>query len=238
MAADLSLLTDLARAAAAGLWSGAAPDPEACRGATDVIEAGDPDVRAFARALPEGSDWEVAAAAFERVRDGVRYDFAPDLQRRSDWRASATIARGHGFCQQKAVLLASVLRAAGIPAALAFENLFDAKIRPPFSELLGGQVLPWHGLVLAHVGGGWRRADACLDSRLCESRGYRVATFAPPAGGPLPLADAAGKPHFRTVAELMAEPDLPDAAVAGVMGLTVIHQAEWKIQARRRQASM
>jgi len=38
---------------------------------------------------------------------------------RDEWKASATLERGHGFCQQKAVALAALLRARGIPTEVA-----------------------------------------------------------------------------------------------------------------------
>lgn len=104
--------------------------------------------------------------------------------------------------------------------------------------MLGGQVLPWHGLVLVHLDGTWVRADVALDGDLCRSRRYRVPTFVRGVGAPIPLEDALGRPHFRTLVELGAGADLPQAAYEGVMGLAPLHLPAWKDEVARRRASM
>ena len=56
---------------------------------------------------------------FDHVRDEVAYEMAPRFDEgRDEWKASATLERGYGFCQQKAVALAALLRARGIPAGI------------------------------------------------------------------------------------------------------------------------
>jgi transglutaminase-like putative cysteine protease len=180
----------------------------------------------------------VIGALFRLVRDRIAYEMAPDLDRRDDWRATATIERGIGFCQQKAVVLASVLRARGVPAALAFDDLWDAKIRPPLSDLLGGQVIEFHGFVLAFVGGRWLRLDPSLDAALCERKGYRLTEFEPGVGACLPTTDLAGEDHFRLVRELGAYADLTDEMVARMLTFPALQDPAWKQHVRRRGASM
>lgn len=219
-------------------WTAALPDPVDCLGPTEILDLDSPAVQAIAASVPDGPPAQIAAAAFEAVRDGVRYNFAPDLETRDDWRASATLARGNGFCQQKAVVLAAVLRARGIPAALGYQDLFDDKVRPPYSDMLGGKVLRWHGMVLAHVDGRWLVADASLDRGLCEKRGYRLAEWVDGEGAPLPETDHEGHLHFQVRRDIEAAVDLPAAAVAGVMDQHVIHGEAWKTLVRSRGASM
>ena len=61
---------------------------------------------------------------FEYVRDEVAYEMAPRFDEgRDEWKASATLERGYGFCQQKAVALAALLRARGIPAGIVVQDL-------------------------------------------------------------------------------------------------------------------
>lgn len=219
-------------------WTAALPQPGDCLAATDVLDFESPLVRDLAESVPEGTPVEVAGAIFEKVRDSIRYNFAPDLETRADWRASATVERGHGFCQQKAIVLAAVLRARGIPAALGFQDLYDEKVKPPYSDLLGGNVLPWHGMVLAHLDGRWLVLDASLDRALCERRDYRLAEFDAGEGAPLPETDREGHVHFRVERDIEAAADLPDEAVDGVMGIHVIHGEGWKSLVRSRNASM
>lgn len=220
------------------VWTGPAPDPAACLGATDVIETDAPAVRDLAASVPDGPEDEVVDGLFRLVRDGIAYEMAPDLDGRDDWRATRTIERGDGFCQQKAVVLASVLRARGVPAALAFDDLWDAKIGPPLSDLLGGQVIELHGLVLAFVGGRWLRLDPSLDATLCERKAYRLSEFTPGVGACLPATDLAGGDHFRLVREVGAYADLTAELAERMLTFPALQDPAWRQHVRRRGASM
>lgn len=219
-------------------WKSDVPDVDACLEATDVIAIDDPTLRRFIGKLPKADDRTAVASIFRLVRDAISYDFAPVLEDRSDWEVGATIDRGSGFCQQKAVVLAAALRARSIPAALAFEDLWDAKIQPPFSDLLGGQVIPWHGLVLVHLEDAWLRLDACLDVGLCVAKHYRIAEFDPAVGAPLPTTDADGGAHFRVVRERYADADLPAEVVAETLAMPVMRERAWHDLVKARRGSM
>lgn len=221
-----------------GSWKANVPDVEACLESTEILAIDDPDLRRFLAKVPTGSDRATVASIFGLVRDEISYDFAPVLERRSDWEVGATIDRASGFCQQKAVVLAAALRARSIPAALAFEDLWDAKIQPPFSDLLGGQVIPWHGLVLVHLDDRWIRLDACLDAGLCAAKRYRLATFDPVVGAPLPGTDLDGRPHFRVVRERYAVADLPAEVVEQTLAMPVMRDRTWHDLVRARRGSM
>lgn len=188
--------------------------PDACRGSTDVIERDHPAVVERARALTTGlaSDRERAAALFEAVRDEVAYDFAPRLQTRADWAASATLERGSGFCQQKAVLLAALARAVDIPAAIGFQRIVDHKlIDTRYEHLLPGGLITFHGFNWLWLDGAWHPADVTLDAGLCERRGYRLTALWPRERARLPLTDLAGQPHFDIQLELGPFADLPES---------------------------
>lgn len=221
-----------------GRWRSDVPDVEACLEPSEVLAIDDPKLRGFLRKVSVGDDRSMVASIFRLVRDEISYDFAPLLEDRSDWEVGATIERGSGFCQQKAVVLAAALRARSIPAALAFEDLWDAKIQPPFSDLLGGQVIPWHGLVLVHLERRWLRLDACLDVGLCDAKRYRVAEFDPVVGAPLPATDLDGRAHFRVVRERFADADLPAEVVQETLALPVMRDREWHDLVRARRGSM
>ena len=108
------------------------------------------------------------------MRDEIRYDMAPDVEGREDWNATATLERGHGFCQQKAVLLAALLRARDIPAGIVLQDLHDHKIPPHYVEFIGSQRLEVHGLTCAFVDGRWVRLDPTLPRAL--SSGSAIAS--------------------------------------------------------------
>ena len=109
--------------------SGGAADAETYLRSTATIDSDSEPVRRQARALTEGldSDRDKAVALFYYVRDQIRHNpYAPGLVL-EDYRASAILERGNGYCQHKAILLVALCRAAEIPARLGFvDALFTA----------------------------------------------------------------------------------------------------------------
>jgi transglutaminase-like putative cysteine protease len=215
------------------------PRPEEALGATDVIEAEAPAIRELANRIAgpaEGT--EAACLLFEWVRDEIRYDMAPDVEGREDWCATGTLERGQGFCQQKAVLLASVLRARGIPAGVVLQDLLDHKIPPAYVELIGSQRLELHGLTCAFLDGRWVRLDPTLPRAFVEKKRYRLVEFDGENDAVLALTDLDGRPHFEVLEELGTWPDLPDEVVEKVLDLEWLHSDEYKRVARRQGPGM
>lgn len=214
--------------------------PEGCLGPTDVIDSEAGEIRAQAAALVAGieGDRERAEALFRWVRDAIAYDFTPDLRSRADWAASGTLSRGRGFCQQKAMLLAALARAAGIPSALGFQRIVDHKLKDTrFEALLPGGVITFHGFNFLWVEGAWCAADATLDAGLCGRRGYALTELWPGDRARLPLRDLAGAPHFDIVREMGPFADMP----ATITTLAVSMHESWsglKELARRTGATM
>jgi transglutaminase-like putative cysteine protease len=209
---------------------GAPADPGAALGDTDVIEPGHPLVAATAeRVAGSASDpAEITRRLFDWVRDELPYDMAPLLGSRADWRASATLERGHGFCQQKAIVLASLLRARGIPAALCFQDLHDHKIPERYAEFLGGRRLEVHGLTAVHADGHWWRIDATLPRSLCERKGYRLVEYEPRRDCLLPATDLQGEPHFTLIRDLGMSADLPEAISERTLELDYLQDPEYR----------
>jgi len=207
-----------------------ARDPAAFLSATDVIDSEDREIRALAAELAADTADEARTVRvlFDWVRDRIRYDMAPLLAERRDWTASATLERGYGFCQQKAVLLAALLRAGGIPAGIAIEALFDHKIPPHYAAFMGGQEIPLHGYTTVYLDGAWQRIDASLDSALCERKGYRLVEYSTGGDHLLPATDLAGRPHFEHLGETGQWPDVTDELVTETLDLAYLHDPEYR----------
>lgn len=204
-----------------------------------MIEADDPRIRETAeRVGGDATGKELVRRLFEWVRDDVKYEMSPELQARDDWKATGTLERGYGFCQQKAVLLASLLRARGIPAGIVAQDVLDHKIPPQYVEFIGHQILEGHGLNCAYVGGEWVLLDATLPARLCEKKRYRLVEYDGTGDAVLPTADLDGGPHFEIVEELGVWADFPDEIVERTIGLDYLHSAEYKKMARRHGPGM
>lgn len=185
---------------------------EECLLPTDVIDSDDDLVQSTAREIVQGCDdpVEKARRLFYFVRDEIEYNFAPLLRSRQDWKASLTLKRGDGFCQQKAVLYAALARAVGVPAQIAFQHLKDHKlIGTRYEPYMPGGVLPFHGLTVLYIGGEWLWEDATLDAGLCNRRGYRLVEFSPEEDALLPATDLKGRPHFEFLGSFGPYPNLP-----------------------------
>lgn len=118
-----------------------------------IINFQEPAVRARARALrdPDGDDTRTAQACFEWVRDEIKHsgDYQMDPVTCT---AFEVLEAGAGFCYAKAHLLAALLRANGIPAALAYQRLSQCGSGPPYcTHGLNALYLPEYG---------WYRVDA------------------------------------------------------------------------------
>lgn len=197
-------------------------DTSECLHPTDVINSTHPAIVEMAGRLTNGphTPFERAEAVFNFVRDAVRYNFTPDLLNRDDWQASATLARGDGFCQQKAILLAALARSAGIPSAIGFQHLRDYKLLDSRYEVaLPDGIIPHHGLTFLWLDGDWRIADATLDAELCTRRRYQLVELLCGVDARLPATDLDGKPHFDILTEWGPFPDLPESVSAFMVSL-------------------
>src|ERR1700679_2966548 len=97
------------------------PDDQAVRDAAPfdtygqpgaLIDSDHPEIIAYARRVAgDGSDREKALRLYYAVRDDLRYDPYNTPMKREAYRASATLAAGHGYCVNKAGLMAAVCRA-------------------------------------------------------------------------------------------------------------------------------
>jgi hypothetical protein len=215
------------------------PLPEAAVGATDAIEADAPAIRALAdRVAGDAEGAEAARLLFDWVRDEIAYDMAPEVESRDAWCATATLDRGAGFCQQKAILLAALLRARGIPAGIVVQDLLDHKIPESYVAFIGSQRLEVHGLTCAYLDGRWVRLDATLPRSFAEKKRYRLVEFDGENDAVFSSTDLDGNPHIDVLEELGTFPDLPDDLVRYVLELDWLHSVEYKQLVRRKGAGM
>jgi len=174
-----------------------------------------------------------ARELFSFVRDHILYNIAPELYGIEDWKASATLVRGYGFCQQKAVLLVALARAAGVPSMLAFQTIKDHKLTQRHIELMGSDVLRYHALAALFINGHWRRVDPTLDLELCYQRQYRVVEFNPNQDAFLPETDLEGRLHFEILEDHGMYPDLPRFVIEDSLSKDFLRSRQWKMMARR-----
>jgi len=116
-----------------------------------LIDHRHPALRARARALAGADALATARRCFHWVRDEIGHscDIGAEPITRS---AAEVLSVGHGFCYAKSHLLVALLRANGLPAALAYQRLVDADSPSGFCL---------HGLAAVQLPEiGWYRCDA------------------------------------------------------------------------------
>lgn len=216
------------------------PDPHEATGATELIDSDHALVGEVADQVAGTSDpVTIARRLFTFVRDEIGYEMAPDLASgREAWRASETLARGYGFCQQKAVALAALLRAKGIPSGIVVQDLLDHKIPSHYVAFIGSQRLAVHGLTCAYLEGRWLRLDATLPQALCARKRYRVVEFDGEHDAVLPRTDLDGGPHFDVIEEIGVWPDMPAEIIERTLALDYLHKPEYASMARRHGPGM
>jgi transglutaminase-like putative cysteine protease len=117
------------------------------------IESRHPSIQAKVRELTAGQAGSVAKAKalFEFVRDRIGEGYIGSMK------ASDVLARGEGNCHEKAVLLASLARAAGVPACYQLTDVTIKNWRDGQGKIATTHFL--HGVTGLYIGGRWLTYD-------------------------------------------------------------------------------
>ena len=114
---------------------------------------------------------------FEYVRDSIFYnpyviDFRPTYLR-----ASAVLQKKQTHCVEKAILLAALARAVGIPSRLGFADVKNHIATEKLARQLGTNVLVFHGYAELWVAGRWNKLTVAFNKSLCEHLGVAVLHY-------------------------------------------------------------
>lgn len=188
-----------------------------CLAATTVIDSDHPDIVSFAIAHTQGdSERERAVSLYLAVRDQVRYDpYRIDLSDHG-MTASTVLAQGFGWCVPKAVLLAAVARAAGIPARLGFADVKNHLSTEKLRQTMQTDVFVWHGYTELWIDDAWRKATPAFNIELCDKFGLLPLEFDGVHDSLYHAFDRAGRQHMEYVNEHGSFDDLPLAQIRAV----------------------
>lgn len=147
--------------------------------ATPFIDSDHPSIVQKAQELTKGLEAPIARAKeiFYFVRDGIKYNVWTPKASPHDFRASTTLARGKGYCVQKAILLVALCRAADIPARLRFAIIRNHLLPQKLYEVMKSDVLPWHGYAEIYLNGRWIKATPAFDRDTCQKNGIIPVEF-------------------------------------------------------------
>jgi transglutaminase-like putative cysteine protease len=189
----------------------AVDDPSACLGATTLLDADHPDVRAFAaNAIGDATDDVTRAVRlYYAVRDGLRYDpyaleFTPD-----GFRASAVLARRRGYCVTKAGVLAAAARSIGIPARLGFADVRNHLATERLRQTMGTDVFYYHGYTELWLEDGWRKATPAFNLELCQRFRVNALEFDGRSDSIFQPYDADGRRHMEYLHDRGSRADMP-----------------------------
>jgi transglutaminase-like putative cysteine protease len=191
-------------------------DINACLAPTAMVDSQHPAIREYAHARSAGcaDDRQRAVALYYAVRDGIRYDpYALDLSE-SGFRASATLASGRGWCVPKAVLLAAVCRAIGIPAALGYADVRNHLSTERMRQFMQTDVFYWHGYTAILLDGQWVKATPAFNVELCDKFRIRALEFDGREDSIYHPLDLDGRQHMEYLAYRGEFADVPLAAMA------------------------
>ena len=116
----------------------------------------------------EKSVTERAKRLFYFVRDKIKYNLYSVSLFPWHYRASFILRSGEGYCVQKAVILAALLRAADIPSRLRFATLRSHLHPERTQEVLGNNLYVYHGYVELNIKGRWLKATPTFDLETCR----------------------------------------------------------------------
>lgn len=118
-----------------------------------------------------------AVRLFYAVRDKIRYNPYSMALDSEDFRAHRVLERGEAFCVPKAILLVSLARAVGVPAALGFADVRNHLTSRRLLEIMGTDVFVFHGYALLYLNGRWLKATPTFNKELCDKAGVKPLEF-------------------------------------------------------------
>jgi transglutaminase-like putative cysteine protease len=170
-------------------------------------------IQALARFLadPGKTDRENAVALYYWVRDTIRYNpytVARDIE---SLKATTTVEAGEAWCVPKAVLLAALCRAAGIPAQVGFADVRNHLSTQRLRESMGTDVFYFHGYSSIYLDGQWVKATPAFNLSLCEKFGLKPLEFDGLKDSLYHEFDTAGNRHMEYIRDRGEYLDVPFA---------------------------
>jgi transglutaminase-like putative cysteine protease len=115
---------------------------------------------------------DVAVKLYNAVRDQILYDPYAISNDPEDYRASNILAKRRGFCVQKAILLCTLARSAGIPSRLGFATVHNHLASHKLIQFIGSHVFVFHGYTELWLNQRWIKVTPVFNAELC--RRYEV----------------------------------------------------------------
>lgn len=192
-----------------------------------TVDSAHPDIVAFAKAH-QGSGTsakEKAVSLYFAIRDGVRYDPYSASLEIDRLKASHTLREGRGYCVAKAILLAAVCRAAGVPARLGFADVRNHLSTAKMRERMQTDIFYWHGYTDLYIDGKWVKATPAFNIELCQKFGLHPLDFNGEEDSIYHPFDTAGNRHMEY---LRYRGEFAEPPVEQILDTYMTHYAHWR----------
>ncbi len=179
--------------------------------AARFVDSDDPAIAAFARKALGSAETvkHKALALYRAVRDQIQYDPYIDFMDAAEFRASAVLRAGKGFCVGKSSLLCAAARAAGIPARPGYADVRNHLTSKRLKELVEGDVFYWHSYAELNIDGRWVKCTPAFDAVLCERARIAPLDFDGVNDSLFHPLDQAGRRHMEYLNDRGAFVDVP-----------------------------
>ena len=176
---------------------------------TEYIESDAPAIVSLARALSGDTPAATAVALFDWVRDRITYDPFCAVDGPERYRATVIMESGAGYCVQKAVLLAALGRAAGIPSRLGFADVRNHQVPERMKQMMGTNLFVYHGYVEFYLDGKWVKATPAFDRESALKAGALLVELDGTNDAMLHPVDPQGHPYIEYIQDRGSFVDLP-----------------------------
>jgi transglutaminase-like putative cysteine protease len=177
---------------------------------TAFLDADSRTVRAFVdRHAGVGEPRERAVRLYYAVRDAIRYDMTTFGLEPNQFKASQVLQAPRAFCVPKAIALAAVARAAGIPARIGFADVRNHLTSPRFTALMDDDLFRWHAYTSLWLDERWVKATPAFDIELCERHNVPPLEFDGREDSIFHPHDGLGRKHMEYVQFIGEFDDFP-----------------------------
>lgn len=176
---------------------------------TYYIDYDSPLVSRVSKEIAAEHPEELAKAIFNFVRDRIIYTPYSPFYLPEHYPASNTLTRGEGFCVQKAVLLAALARAHGIPSRLVFADIRNHLVSKKLWAMMKTDLFAFHGYNELFIDGRWIKVTPTFDIGMCKRLNLRPVEFDGHNPATFHSHDLNGRLHVEYIADHGHFADLP-----------------------------
>jgi transglutaminase-like putative cysteine protease len=175
------------------------------------IDSDAPSVVALAKKIAKGAKDSCAEALrlYSAIRDIIAYDPYVNLADPANYRASAVLASGRGFCIGKSALLAASARAIGVPARVGYADVRNHLTSPRLYEKTKTDIFIWHSYTELFLAGRWVKATPAFDRALCDRLGLKPLEFDGTTDSLFQPFDRVGRRHMEYLRHRGTFADVP-----------------------------